>query len=96
LAEQASRADSTHIGEVGKKVSFKGTLVSTNAYANAYGVSTRCVFRTDGGSTVIWWASNPPEMTKGATYEVTGTVKAHDTYKGERQTVLTRCKVKAG
>ena len=66
------------------------------SYETEWG-STTCVYKmTDGqGHIFIWKTSKylPHEETHGAL--MTGTVKAHSEYSGEKQTDLTRCKVKA-
>lgn len=41
-------------------------------------------------------AQNGGDFERGETYTITGTIKAHEEYKGERQTALTRCKVQKG
>ena len=59
-------------------------------------------FKDDQGNVFTWTASSPAgvdggdyfrPLNTGDTCRLTGTVKNHKEYKGEKQTVLTRCKV---
>lgn len=77
--------------------------VRTHGYESYYGWSAIHIFKDTNGNTFVWntdkklceilgeeWRAQDKRMC-----EVTGTIKAHDTYNGEKQTVLTRCKLKA-
>lgn len=96
-----------YVGNVGDKVTFgakpkKGqvtlstdpvTLDFVTGYQSAYGYTTIVKFRTNDGAIVVWYATNT-EIGRGdvgKTYTLTGTIKKHDTYKGAKQTVMTRC-----
>ena len=62
-------------------------------------------FRDDNQNKLIWktskslvkWLDNGEWFcpTEGDRITLKGTVKAHEEYKGEKQTVLTRCKIVA-
>lgn len=82
------------VGEIGKKVSFRGMVVDVRTTQNRFGGSTLVTWRDPEGRTLKWFATgDEPVGEIGSVYQVVGTVKAHDTYQGEHQTVLTRCKV---
>ena len=84
-----------YVGEVGCKLedvkvdSFK--LVSM--FDNTYGTTYLYSFIDTEGHTYIWYASkfiaNPEKVTA-----ISGRVKDHSEYRGIKQTVLTRCKVR--
>jgi hypothetical protein len=97
-AEIARRAKATHVGTVGDRVELELTYVGkydiTEAY---YGAPARFIwtFRTADGCTVKYIggyakALDPLGGEKGATVRVVATIKAHDEYKGEPQTVIQR------
>ena len=94
-AERAARPLSEHIGTVGKRETFTARLDFVTGYETQYGYTTVCKFVTDAGNVLCWKASSTDLARDdvGKLYSVTGTVKAHDDYKGTKQTALTRCKV---
>lgn len=83
-----------YIGEIGEKVSFVGTVKFLKSFDGIYGTSFIVKFADGNGNAVVWFASNPPDcIEEGAKVNVTGTVKNHNERDGEKQTVVTRCKV---
>jgi hypothetical protein len=60
-----------------------------------FGDGHRIAFRLPEGQLLIWWASKPPQgYNNGDTVEILdASIKAHEEYKGTKQTVLTRCDV---
>lgn len=85
---------SSHIGTVGKRETFKATLVSTREFDSEFGIRTLCTFKDAEGNILVWWASGScPELESGTESYVTGTVKAHTTFRDTKQTVLSRCSV---
>lgn len=93
-ARKAERADG-YIGEVKGRETFTLTLVRAHTFDGAYGPTTILAFEDPDGRDVVWFASNPPEFTRGSTYRIKGTVKKHEinARTGRKQTVLTRCVV---
>lgn len=83
------------LGTVGEKLTVVVTLEFRHEFSSAYGPSTILKFATPEGAVVVWKASGSQmsDADLGKTYRVSGTVKAHDTYKDRKQTVLTRAKV---
>jgi len=73
------------------------TLDFVTGYETAYGYTTILKFRTAEGATLVWKASGDPGVGRedvGKTYTLAGTIKAHDTYKDQKQTVMTRCDIR--
>lgn len=64
-------------------------------YATEYGYTTVLKFRTTDGACLVWKASSTTlaRGDVGKTYTLAGTVKAHEEYKGAKQTILSRCSV---
>lgn len=80
------------LGTVGAKIEVVGKVASLRHIDGQYGVSTLLVIESDG-NVVKWFASGEKEFEIGAQIRLAGTVKAHDEYKGRKETVVTRCKV---
>lgn len=95
------KKESEHVGTVGERQTFQNLTVEAIKYLE-YQYSwhkattiTLYKFRDPAGNLIVWFSSSRKiELEEGITYDITGTVKEHDVYKGERQTVLTRCKAK--
>lgn len=91
-AEQERMAQSSsHVGEVGQRIT-----ITPQSMRCAYTMSTR--FGTseiwlieDGEGHIYKWVTSS-YVDPDQTHTIVGTIKAHDTYKGVAQTVLTRCR----
>lgn len=73
-------------------------LEFTTGYETSYGYTTILKFRTGDGNILLWKATSDPGISRedvGKRFTVAGTIKEHSEYKGEKQTILTRCKVTA-
>ena len=89
------RLETQHVGEVGQRITFKvESLYCLTSYDTGWG--TTCIYRiTDANANIYIWKTGkflPHEETIGS--NITGTIKAHSEYNHEKQTELTRCKVK--
>jgi len=95
-AERAARPPSAHVGTVGKREVFSNVVLDfVTGYETQYGYTTVLKFITDAGAVLTWKASNTDiaRGDVGKRYDVKGTVKKHDEYKGQKQTLLSRCAV---
>jgi hypothetical protein len=81
---------STHQGTVGKREVFTLTVTRVIDIESIYGVSKLHILSDAQGNVFKWKASNE-RLDVGGTYSVKGTVKAHEDYKGVKQTTLSRC-----
>lgn len=90
------------IGEIGDKIKVDATLKSVYDYETHFsyygGISTIYKFVMDNGNIIIWNTSgvasfNDRPIEEGNKYTITGTIKNFKEYKGEKETVLTRCKI---
>lgn len=91
------KAISQHVGEIGKRLDLELTVRGVASFQRpVFGsfnrFETRYVvrMRDAAGNVFVWFADAPQEV--GATLRVRGTVKAHNEYEGEKQTVLQRVK----
>lgn len=105
-AIEAQKAISQYQGEVGQKITVKIVERHTAEFETHFGYGTQYmnihIMKDAEGNVYTWktqngigywndqdWISYDQEFT------ITGTIKEHSEYKGEKQTVLTRCKIKA-
>jgi hypothetical protein len=96
--ERASRPVSTHVGTVGKRETWFATLERIFSFDTDYGALHVHKFRTAEGAILVWKTGSVllGDAAIGQEHTVTGSVKKHDEYKGEAQTILTRCSVELG
>lgn len=93
------------VGKKGKPLKGAPVVLSTDpvwleaviGYDSTYGYTTVLKFRSTEGHLLVW-KSHDTGVTRadvGKRYTLSGTIKAHSLYEGTKQTVLTRCDVKA-
>lgn len=88
-----TKADSAHIGQVGDKVSenIKEWKCLT-AWDTQWGTTFMYEFTTEDGNLLIWKTGK--FLDEEAEFKtVSGTIKAHNEFRGVKQTELTRCKL---
>jgi hypothetical protein len=84
---------SEYVGEVGKRLKgLKLKVVFVTSFETAFGVCFLMKMTDEAGNVFVWKTGNGLEQDKE--YVLDGTVKEHSEYKGTKNTVLTRCKVK--
>ena len=80
-------------GEVGDRIDRTLTVIKVTPLEDGYyGPSTFFLFR-DEYENEYCWTTGSKNLDLNATYEVRGTIKALQKYKGKEQTVLTRCRI---
>lgn len=90
-AKHEAEKGSEFVGAVNDKVELTLTVTKEMEFATAYGMSAIVLMKDEAGNIFKWFTSrNTLEV--GKTYRVKATVKAHEEYKGIKQTSLTRCK----
>ena len=96
-AKHAPKSDSEYVGEVGDKVEMNLTYKTYYTFETHYsyygGLNFIYKFADADGNTIVWKTSKALELDEGQQYTVKGTIKEHNEYKGDKQTVLTRCKI---
>ena len=92
---RAEQAGSDWIGTPGQKLEVEATYQGGPVFETQWGTMYIHRFVDDDGNVIIWKTGKRLDLAEGDMAVITGKVKAHDTYRGIRQTVLTRCKVKA-
>lgn len=96
---EEAQKESEYLGTIGGKITVKAKLVKTYTYTASYGYRTEIdttvfTFRDDDNNKIVWKTGTPVDVEENKTYEITGTVKDHKEYRGEKETVLVRCKLK--
>jgi hypothetical protein len=94
--ERAARKPSEFVGTVKTRQAFGAvTLDFVTGYQTAFGYTTVLKFLTDEGNVLTWKATSTDiaRQDVGKKYDLTGTVKKHEEYKGQKQTILNRCKL---
>lgn len=90
-AQQQENNKSEHFGEIGKRVSINIVSVKIlTGWETQWGYTKIVEFKDTKGNTFIRKTSKyiPDKVNN-----ITGTIKAHNVYKGIKQTELTRCKL---
>lgn len=96
--ERATIAEG-HLAPVGEKVeNVPARVLALREFSSYYGVRARTTtlvkMQAASGHIVTWWASNPPKLDEGDEVVIDrATVKKHDEYDGQDQTVVTRAKL---
>lgn len=83
---------SKHIGKIGERLDLMLTCTRAIQSESVYGISTLHIFEDTAGN-IFTWSTTSKCLEEGKTYHIKGTVKAHDTYRNNAQTALTRCSV---
>lgn len=94
--EQESTLDE-HLGSVGEKIDTTLTILAIRPMESQWGVTTLFSFRDEDGRQVAWFSSIDridEKFSVGQDVTVKATVKKHGEFRGVRQTMITRAKLK--
>lgn len=83
--------ETNYIGNVGDKVTLELTQVACFAFDTKFGISYVNKFKDADGNIVIWKTSYRV-ANDGEKVTLKGTIKEHNEFRTEKQTILTRCK----
>lgn len=92
-ATEASKP-SNWVGTVGDKMTFTATIGSIRNIPGDFGTKTLYTMRTDDGNIIKWFCSGRNDLGDqvGRRVTVKATVKAHDTFREIKETLVTRAK----
>lgn len=83
------------VGEVGEK--YNNTVMLKNVYTFISSFTEDLMgiykFEDRSGNVIVWKTSIRDELEENKLYIISGRIKDHSEFKGEKQTVLTRCKI---
>lgn len=91
------KAISNYVGNVGEKITTEIIIAKKICFESQWGNVWYVIMKDNAGNTLKWKASSLKQMNElnlceGSEATMTGTVKDHNEYRGEKQTVVTRCK----
>lgn len=87
---QKKEATGEFIGTIGERRFLTGRHIA--AYKTKTG--KMCYhFQEPVTNNIVIWFTTPRELEINKLYDITGTVKQHQIFRDQRQTVLTRCKI---
>lgn len=99
MPKEEGKLESEFIGAVGDKLSQVVTFVryfeyERNSYSG-WGKELARIYKfvDDSGNVLIWNTSSWKNLQEGTKYTIKAKVKEHNTYQGEKQTILTRCNI---
>lgn len=97
LAQKAEVKESNFVGEVKGRLKDVSLLLEKIIYlgSGSFGPSYLHLLKDSDGNAFSWITGNKVQKAEGTNIKVDATVKEHKIYKGTKQTVLTRTKVKA-
>jgi len=90
IAERSAPKVSAHVGEIGKRLTFRLTVVRKANVDTEWGGLTIYVLEDESGNVFVWKTSTG-SLKYEIAYDVKGTIKKHSDYKGKKQTELSRC-----
>ena len=92
--DEAKRANQKYIGTVGEKVNLEVTITHIHDYKSQWGAGSIFFMETLDGDRVNWFTSSSPDgMEKNKIVRIVATIKKHEEYKNNKQTVVTRVKL---
>lgn len=96
--ERKTTLPSEYVGNIGERITVQVNVLDQKFIDNDWGGTYLITMRQVGtGNIIKWFASNPQvddDTSDEAVFTLVGTVKNHEDWKGHRQTLVTRCKVK--
>lgn len=91
--EKKNKKESTFVGELGDKITVSVVMKNSIPYDSIYGGGYIHLFIDAEGNTFKWSTQKClRDVAVGDPLEISGIIKDHDEYRGEKQTVLTRCR----
>ncbi len=92
LAAPEALPDFGYHGKVGDVVTLDLEITKTVDFTGKYGATRLHLMRETATGRVFTWYASSARLESGSVVRLMGKVKAHNTYKGTSQTILTRCK----
>lgn len=94
MSIESNKQVSDYVAKVGDKFSYELIYISTISYQSRFGTGFFHLFKDSNGNIFKWSTSNGKiPVDSGSKILVSGKIKAHEEYRNEKQTVLTRCKI---
>ena len=87
--------ETKHFGQIGEKIERKCSFIKEGHYDTQFGTTYVYTFSDDEGHQFVWKTTTILNLVTGTAVVLKGTIKEHNEYKGNKQTMVTRCRVAA-
>jgi len=94
IKEKEEKVESKYVGNVGERREWDLKYLGSYGYNSAYGYCFIHCFEDQRGNAFIWSSGTEVNAELDSNVTILGTLKEHSEYKGTKQNILTRCKVK--
>jgi|688.fasta_scaffold117969_3 hypothetical protein len=91
--QDVNKKESSFIGAIGEKIETELTFKNVYSFESEWGITKIYLFEDSKGNVYKWNSTNSIDKKEGEQLKLKGTIKKHEEYKEQKQTVLTRCKV---
>lgn len=82
--------NSEWVGTIGKRQDFEVTFLGQSEFASDFGWTYVYRFSDKSGNMLVWKSGSAVEFEQGKEYKVKATPKAHNEYRGTKQTLVNR------
>ncbi len=83
-------SESQFVGQIGERIEIIVRVAKAIPFDSAYGKTTMHIMHDDCGNEFLW-ITGSKTLTVDEEYSMRATIKDHRVYKGNNQTILTRC-----
>ena len=83
--------NSEWVGNIGDKITVWGKLKDKHQFQGTFGLTTVYTFSDEKENSIVWMTTKNISINIGDEYMIKGTVKAHNIFRGDKQTLLSRC-----
>ena len=90
-AEAAANYD--YYGKIGDKIDITGKINRAGHYETQFGTVVIFKIIDSDGNIFVWKTTTYIDIENDSFVNVRGTIKDHNEFRNEKQTVLTRCKI---
>ena len=91
-AENENKKPSEYVGTVGEKIEKELIFKKSFSFETQWGIQKIYLFEDAEGNVYKWNSTKYINKNEGETIKLKGTIKDHEEYREQKQTVLTRCK----
>lgn len=88
-----AKFESAFVGAEGDKIEINVKLRRVTGFESTFGYTNVYTFEDASHNLIVWKTGKGLDLEAGAYARIAGTIKEHSEFRGEKQTVLTRCKV---
>jgi len=92
--KKLEKETSEYVGQPGERKERELTFYDSFGFDSSWGYTNVYRFKDANKNLWIWMTGNHKDFEKDKIYKIVGTIKRHQEYKGVKQNLLTRCKIK--